>query len=198
MATPDAFVPVAITTRSGFDESVHFGAVVGARSRRSDRAAPSAIRRRRSTRDRRTSRCRRWRWCAPGCSCRPSCWRWCAPATTARRRTSTACASILATAGLDERSLANTPDLPLDADVGRGGAARRRTPHRAADELQRQAQRHAGDQRAINGWPIDAGYLDADHPLQQQITAHDRRAGRRAAPPHRCRRLRVAGPRDTR
>ena len=28
MATPDDFVPVAITSRSGFDESVHFGAVV--------------------------------------------------------------------------------------------------------------------------------------------------------------------------
>ena len=26
---PEAFVPVAVTTRSGFDESVHFGAVVG-------------------------------------------------------------------------------------------------------------------------------------------------------------------------
>ena len=29
MTTPDAFVPVAITSRSGLDESVHFGAVVG-------------------------------------------------------------------------------------------------------------------------------------------------------------------------
>ena len=28
MATPDAFVPIAIATRNGFDESVHFGAVV--------------------------------------------------------------------------------------------------------------------------------------------------------------------------
>ena len=29
MPTPDSFAPVAITTRSGLDESVHFGAVVG-------------------------------------------------------------------------------------------------------------------------------------------------------------------------
>ena len=29
MSLPDAYVPVAITQRSGFDESVHFGAVVG-------------------------------------------------------------------------------------------------------------------------------------------------------------------------
>ena len=29
MPTPESFVPVAITTRSGLDESVHFGAVVG-------------------------------------------------------------------------------------------------------------------------------------------------------------------------
>ena len=29
MAIPEAFVPVAITRRSGCDESVHFGAVVG-------------------------------------------------------------------------------------------------------------------------------------------------------------------------
>ena len=29
MPTPESFVPVAITSRSGLDESVHFGAVVG-------------------------------------------------------------------------------------------------------------------------------------------------------------------------
>ena len=29
MATPDAFAPVAITRRSGFDESTHFGVLVG-------------------------------------------------------------------------------------------------------------------------------------------------------------------------
>jgi hypothetical protein len=29
MATPGAFVPVAVASRSGVDESVHFGAVVG-------------------------------------------------------------------------------------------------------------------------------------------------------------------------
>jgi L-asparaginase II len=77
---------------------------------------------------------------------------------------------ILATAGLDERSLANTPDLPLD--------------RKAAEQVLREgggptslqmncSGKHSGmvATSAINGWATDAGYLAPQHPLQQHITA---------------------------
>ncbi|MGZ4791830.1 MAG: asparaginase, partial [Ilumatobacteraceae bacterium] len=77
---------------------------------------------------------------------------------------------ILATAGLDERSLANTPGLPLDEAaaeaVFRGGGGR--TP------LQMNCSgKHSGMlvTSAVNGWPVDRRYLDPEHPLQQRITA---------------------------
>jgi L-asparaginase II len=76
----------------------------------------------------------------------------------------------LATAGLTEASLANTPGLPLDEAaaeaVFRDGGGR--TP------LQMNCSgKHSGMlvTSALNGWPIDASYLETDHPLQQAITA---------------------------
>jgi L-asparaginase II len=77
---------------------------------------------------------------------------------------------ILATVGLDERSLANTTDLPLDdasaeAVLRAGGGP---------TALQMNCSgKHSGMlvTSAINGWPIDTSYLSADHPLQQHITA---------------------------
>jgi len=76
---------------------------------------------------------------------------------------------ILATAGLDERSLGNPPDLPLDRaaaeEVLRSGGTR--TP------LQMNCSgKHAGMlvTSAINGWPVDASYLGPEHPLQRRIT----------------------------
>lgn len=76
---------------------------------------------------------------------------------------------ILAGAGLDEAALGNTPDLPLDStsshDVVRAGGGP--TP------LQQNCSgKHAGMLATcvINGWPLDS-YLDDDHPLQRAITA---------------------------
>ena len=89
MATPEAFAPVAITRRSGFDESVHFGAVVGLSAGRRDR-----VRRRRPDRGDLSTIVEQadaggGDGARRAAACRPSCWRWCAPATTARPRTST-------------------------------------------------------------------------------------------------------------
>ena len=77
---------------------------------------------------------------------------------------------ILATAGLDEQLLANTADLPLDEAAAevvlRSGGGR--TP------LQMNCSgKHSGMlvTSVINGWPIDAGYLQPEHPLQRHITA---------------------------
>ncbi len=76
---------------------------------------------------------------------------------------------ILASAGLVEDALANTPDLPLCVesahDVIRAGGTKESI-------FQNCSGKHAGMLATcvINGWPLD-GYLDFDHPLQRHITA---------------------------
>jgi L-asparaginase II len=166
--TPDAFVPVAITRRSGCDESVHFGAVVGLSPAGEIEFAiggPStAIYPRSSNKPTQAVAMVR------------------AGLNLPRQLLALVCAShdgtpvhldaarrILATAGLDERSLANTPDLPLDrpsaeAVLRAGGGA---------TSLQMNCSgKHSGMlvTSAINDWPVDADYLSPLHPLQQQIT----------------------------
>ena len=141
MATPEAFAPVAITRRSGCDESVHFGAVVGLSSSGEVEFAVGD----------------------PGTALV------CASHDGTTKHLE-AVRRILATAGLTEASLANTPGLPLDEAaaeaVFRNGGGR--TP------LQMNCSgKHSGMlvTSALNGWPIDATYLETDHPLQQAITA---------------------------
>jgi L-asparaginase II len=76
--------------------------------------------------------------------------------------------AILASVGLTERALANTPDLPLDADAAieglRAGTNRRPV-------LMNCSGKHAGMLATCvrNGWPTDASYLSPEHPLQQRI-----------------------------
>jgi L-asparaginase II len=77
---------------------------------------------------------------------------------------------LLATAGLDERSLANTADLPLD----RAAAEAVLRSGGGPTQLQMNCSgKHGGMlvTSAINGWPTDPGYLSPDHPLQQHISA---------------------------
>lgn len=76
---------------------------------------------------------------------------------------------ILRSAGLDEHHLANTASYPLDAasklEVVRAGGDP--TP------LQMNCSgKHAGMlvTCAARGWPADASYLDVDHPLQRAIS----------------------------
>ena len=194
MATPDAFAPVAITRRSGFDESVHFGAVVGLSStgeiefsrRRSDapiypRSSNKPMQAVAMVRaglhvaarsvgaglrqPRRHPDARRGRTADPG-------------DRRARRA---------------DRSPTRRPSARPCS--GRGGAARGGGP----TPLQMNCSgKHSGMvvTSAINGWPTDAGYLSPDHPLQQHITATIDELAGRAPQPHRCRRLRIAGPCD--
>ena len=156
-------MPVAVTSRSGFDESVHFGAVVALGADGDDRLRRRRSHAWRSTRGRRTSRCRRRRWSAPGCACPPSCWRWCAPATTARRAPRRVRGDPgrrrprRASAGQHARPAARHR-VERDAVLRAGGG-----PHAAAAELQRQARGDAGHVR-INGWPIDPRYLRSGAP----------------------------------
>ena len=169
MATPEAFAPVAITRRSGCDESVHFGAVVGLSSSGEVEFAvgdPStAVYPRSSTKPMQAVAMVRAGLRLPAELLALVC-----ASHDGTTKHLEAVRRILATAGLTEASLANTPGLPLDEAaaeaVFRNGGGR--TP------LQMNCSgKHSGMlvTSALNGWPIDATYLETDHPLQQAITA---------------------------
>lgn len=165
----DAFVPVAVADRSGFDESFHHGAVVVLQpdgdlvSAAGDPDVPIY----------------------PRSSNKPMQ----ADAMLALgvdlddEQLALACAShdgtdhhvavvrrILAGVGLGEEALGNTPSLPLQQEtmerlLASGG-------HRSSI-LMNCSGKHAAMVATCRarGWPVD-GYLDADHPLQAAITAH--------------------------
>ena len=77
--------------------------------------------------------------------------------------------AILATHGLDEAALDNTPDLPLDATTAaavlRGGGA-------PSALTQNCSGKHAAMLATcvVNGWPT-VGYRDPSHPLQRSLGA---------------------------
>ncbi len=169
MAIPEAFAPVAITRRSGCDESVHFGAVVGLSANGDVEFAvgdpTTAIYPRSSNKPMQAVAMVRAGLQLPAdllalvCASHDG--------TPAHLE---AALRILATAGLDERSLANTPDLPLD-DVA-AEVVLRRGGGRTALQMNCSGK-HSGMlvTSAINGWPVDASYLSPEHPLQRDITA---------------------------
>jgi L-asparaginase II len=74
---------------------------------------------------------------------------------------------ILAEAGLDEKALDNTPDLPLDAVAAR---AYLRTGGEPDSLHQNCSGKHAAMLATCvaNGWPVE-GYRDPAHPVQQAV-----------------------------
>ena len=169
MAAPEDFVPVAITSRSGCDESVHFGAVVGLGPGGDVELAigdPStAVYPRSSTKPMQAVAMVR-----AGLRLPPEMLALVCASHDGTPTQLDIVRRILATAGLDERSLANIPGLPLNeaaADaVLRGGGG--------PTTLQMNCSgKHSGMlvTSATNGWPTDAGYVEPEHPLQQCITA---------------------------
>ena len=169
MPTPESFAPVAITRRSGCDESVHFGAVVGLSASGAIAFAigdaTTSIYPRSSNKPMQATAMVR-----AGLQLPPDLLALVCASHDGTPAHLDAARRILATAGLDEQSLANTADLPLDVDsahaVLRAGGGP--TP------LQMNCSgKHSGMLAtcSINGWSIDASYLSPDHPLQQHITA---------------------------
>jgi L-asparaginase II len=164
----DAFVPVAVADRSGFDESLHHGAVVVLglggelafavgdpevavypRSSNKPMQAQAMIDLGLDLDDEQL---------AVACASHDGTERHVA---VVRR--------ILAGAGLGEEALANTPSLPLRQDamerlLASGG-------HRSSI-LMNCSGKHAAMVATCRhrGWPVDS-YLDLDHPLQVAITA---------------------------
>ncbi len=167
--TLNGFEPLAIVSRSGADESVHFGAAVGfdaSGAMAFVAGNPSIV-------------------IYPRSSNKP----FQADAMLAlgleldEQQLAMACAShagtpahlavvesTLAMAGLDVSALDNTPTLPLDE-------AAAETLLRAGGGPSSLAQNCSGKHAAmvatcvVNGWPVE-GYLAIDHPLQLAITDH--------------------------
>ena len=167
MARPDAYVPVAVTQRSGFDESVHFGALVALASDGSiefvlgdptiDVYPRSSNKPMQAVAMVRAGLRLPPELLALVCASHDG-----TPAHLAAAR------QILAGAGLDETALGNTADLPLDEAAAevvlRAGGSR--TP------LQMNCSgKHSGMLATCvhQGWSLDH-YLHVDHPLQLAIT----------------------------
>jgi len=162
-----AFEPVAITSRSGFDESVHFGAavVVDETGRIVWSIGDPTVE------------------VYPRSACKPiqaDAMLRCGLSLTAEQL-ALACAShngtprqvdvvrsTLAAAGLDESALGNTPDLPLD--VAAAEAILRDGGHRQPITMNCSGKHAAMVATCVaNGWPLES-YLAPDHPLQLAIT----------------------------
>lgn len=169
MPTPESFVPVAITSRSGLDESVHFGAVVGlGPSGAIEFAAgdPQAVVYPRSS----NKPMQAVAMVRAGLQLPPDLLALVCASHDGTPMHTDAALRILGTVGLDERALANTASLPLDQPsaeaVLRAGGPR--TPL-----LMNCSGKHSGMLATCvhNGWAHDPSYLHVEHPLQVAITA---------------------------
>jgi len=169
MPTPDSFAPIAITSRSGFDESVHFGAVVALRA---DGAIEFALGDPNATIYPRSSNkpMQAVAMVRAGLRLPPDLLALVCASHDGTPMHTAAARRILATAGLDESLLGNTASLPLDEAsaiaVLRDGGGR--------TSLQMNCSgKHSGMlvTCVLNGWPTDRSYLEPTHPLQAAIAA---------------------------
>lgn len=168
MSRSDAFVPVAITQRSGFDESVHFGAVVvlgPSGDIEYSAGDPTVdIYPRSSNKPMQAVAMVRAGLVLPPvllalvCASHDG-----TPAHLDGAR------KILAGAGLDESALANIASYPLD--IEESTAAIRRGEAKQAIFMNCSGK-HSGMLATCvqNGWAHDESYLDLEHPLQRCIT----------------------------
>lgn len=168
MATAEAFVPVAVTQRSGFDESIHFGAAVilgpggGIEYAAGD---PGVLIYPRSS----NKPLQAVAMVRAGLDLPPDLLALvCASHDGAPMHLAVA-RRILAGADLDETALGNTADLPLDD--AEAEAVLRSGGGRTALQMNCSGK-HAGMLATcvLNGWSLD-DYLAVDHPLQSAITA---------------------------
>jgi len=164
---PSQFVPIAVVTRSGVDESVHFGAVV-CLNRTGDvefsLGDPHTHIFPRSS----TKPIQALAMVRAGLSLPPEKLALVCSSHNGEAIHQQTALAILAEFGLDESALGNTHDYPMHTrsahDAIRAGIPR--------SALQMGCSgKHSGMVATcvINGWPIE-NYLDQDHPLQQAIT----------------------------
>jgi len=168
MSSPASFQPVAITSRSGLDESVHFGAVVGLAPDGEIEFAvgdPHAIIYPRSS----NKPMQAVAMVRAGLQLPPQLLALVCASHDGTRMHTDAALQILAGAGLDAAALANVPSLPLDPAAAEAvlRAGGERTPL-----LMNCSGKHSGMLATCvhQGWAHDASYLAVDHPLQLAIT----------------------------
>ncbi|CAB4711711.1 MAG: asparaginase [Actinobacteria bacterium] len=163
----DAFVELAVTTRNGHDESVHYGAVVALESDGSVAFAlgdAGAVVFPRSS----TKPIQATAMVASGLSLPPRLLALVCASHDGRAEHLSTAKEILATAGLTEDALGNTADYPLDPDAQ--DAAIRAGGIKTALQMNCSGK-HSGMLATCvhNGWDLES-YLHVDHPLQQRIT----------------------------
>jgi len=172
----DSFAPIAVATRSGFDESLHFGAgvVIG----RDGAIATSigdpalAVYPRSALKPLQASAMVR-----AGLDLPPSLLAVVCASHSGEQRHLATVTEVLDRHQLSIDDLQNTSDRPFGSDARRAAAA--------ADVAPSPLQQNCSGKHAamlatccINGWPTDS-YLDPDHPLQVAIQVEiDRLAGR--------------------
>jgi len=163
----DAFVELAVTTRNGHDESVHYGAVVALEANGSVAFAlgdAGAVVFPRSS----TKPIQATAMVASGLSLPPRMLALVCASHDGRVEHLSTAKEILATAGLTEDALGNTADYPLDPDaqeaIIRAGGAKTALQMNCSGK-------HSGMLATCvhNGWDLDS-YLHVEHPLQQRIT----------------------------
>ncbi|MFM2077749.1 MAG: hypothetical protein RJA49_1639 [Actinomycetota bacterium] len=168
MATPDAFVPVAITTRNEFLESVHFGAVVAIGRTGEVEAAvgdPDVLVYPRSS----NKPMQAVAMVRAGLQLPPELLALVCASHDGTPLHLDAAERILVSAGLTAADLANVESMPLDeasawSVIAAGGGRTR---------LQMNCSGKHGGMLATcvrNGWAHDPSYLRPDHPLQGAIT----------------------------
>jgi len=163
----DAFVELAVTTRNGHDESVHYGAVVALEPDGSVAFAlgdaGAAVFPRSSTKPIQATA-----MVASGLSLPPKLLALVCASHDGRAEHLSTAKEILATAGLTESALGNTADYPLDPDAQ--DAAIRAGGVKTALQMNCSGK-HSGMLATCvqNGWDLES-YLHVDHPLQQRIT----------------------------
>lgn len=169
MPTPESFVPVAIASRSGLDESVHFGAVVGlGPSGEIEFAAgdPHAIVYPRSA----NKPMQAVAMVRAGLSLPPELLALTCASHVGTPMHIAGVRRILASAGLGPDSLGNTAGLPLDPSAAE---ALLRAGGERSTLLMTCSGKHSSMLATCvhNGWAHDSSYLDVDHPLQVALTA---------------------------
>jgi L-asparaginase II len=163
----DAFVELAVTTRSGHDESVHYGAVVALAQDGSVQFAlgdPGAVVFPRSS----TKPIQATAMVANGLQISPRMLALVCASHDGREEHLRTATEILATAGLTPNDLGNTADYPLDPEAHE--AAVRAGLQKSALQMNCSGK-HSGMLATCvhNNWDR-ATYLHVEHPLQQRIT----------------------------
>jgi L-asparaginase II len=164
----ERFAPIAVTTRSGIVESLHYGALVALDRDGSVAFSigdPSTIVYPRSS----MKPLQATAMVASGLTLPAYLLAVVCASHDGRPEHLAAVTDILGRAGVNDSALANVVDYPLDA--GEAEAAIRAGRQRSSLQMNCSGK-HSGMLLTchINEWPTDASYLNVDHPLQQRIT----------------------------